>query len=128
MTLRPSERARTLSSNATVTASALASVGAARRPRLRVCPRPTWKIFSVAYPWHRSRKPKRAIVGPERATKVRTLLDLLETSYSVNNLYTGFGSTKSEAGQLEAREVMVVPNGTGLKLTPTNHTRVNIGH
>jgi hypothetical protein len=68
-----------------------------------------------------------AIAGPERAAKVRTLLDLLETSYSVNNLYTGFGSTKSEAGQLEAREVMVVPNGTSLKLTPTNHTRVNIG-
>lgn len=64
---------------------------------------------------------------PERATKMRTLLDLLESSYGVNSLYTGFGSTKTGGGELGAREVMVAPNGTGLRLTPNNHTKVNIG-
>lgn len=66
-------------------------------------------------------------VGPERAEKMTTLAWLLDKRYSVNKLYTGFGSTMREDGQLGGREVMVRPNGTGLKLTSDNHEKISLG-
>jgi hypothetical protein len=33
----------------------------------------------------------------------------------------------SEDGQLGGREIMMQPNGTGLKLTPDNHRLVSLG-
>ncbi|MGN6104907.1 MAG: eCIS core domain-containing protein [Kofleriaceae bacterium] len=68
-----------------------------------------------------------ARVGPARAGKMKEVTKLLEQHFSVNNLYTGIGSTMNESRQLGAREVMVRPNGTGLRLTPENHQKVSLG-
>ena len=66
-------------------------------------------------------------VGPEWTEKMETLMMLLDRAYSLNKLYTGIGATKDMRGHLHAREVMVRANGTGLRLTPANHTKVSIG-
>lgn len=60
----------------------------------------------------------------DKAGKVRKLLD---TNYGANELYTGMGATMNTEGGLGAREVMVMNNGTGLKLTPDNHAIESLG-
>ncbi len=59
-----------------------------------------------------------------KASKVRKLLD---SNYGANELYTGAGATMDTQGNLGAREVMVMGNETGLKLTPDNHKIVSLG-
>jgi len=61
---------------------------------------------------------------PDVAGKVRKLLD---SNYGANELYTGMGATMNTEGGLGAREVMVMNNGTGLKLTPQNHVVESLG-
>jgi hypothetical protein len=65
-----------------------------------------------------------AYKDPALASKVRKLLD---TNYGANELYTGMGATMNTEGGLGAREVMVMNNGTGLKLTPANHAVESLG-
>ncbi len=65
-----------------------------------------------------------AYKNPTLALKVRKLLD---THYGANELYTGMGATMNTEGGLGAREVMVMNNGTGLKLTPDNHIIESLG-
>lgn len=60
----------------------------------------------------------------DKAKKVRALLD---TNYGANELYTGMGATMNTEGKLGAREVMVMNNDTGLKLTPDNHVLESLG-
>ena len=61
---------------------------------------------------------------PAQVAKLRNLID---RAYGANDLYTGMGATMDEGGALGGREVMLQPNGTGLKLTPDNHRRVSLG-
>jgi hypothetical protein len=65
--------------------------------------------------------------GPQRAPKMEAMLKVLNTRYSVNELFTGIGATMNEAKQHGGREVMVRPSGTGLRLTPSNHVKVSLG-
>jgi hypothetical protein len=65
--------------------------------------------------------------GPQRAPKMEAMLKVLNTRYSVNELYTGISATMNEAKQHGGREVMVRPSGTGLRLTPSNHVKVSLG-
>jgi hypothetical protein len=73
-------------------------------------------------------QPEAAVSGKiERSPKAQILLDVLDSLYSVNRLYTGISSTMNEAGHLGGREVMVRPNGTGLRITADNHRKVSLG-
>jgi hypothetical protein len=65
--------------------------------------------------------------GPQRAPKMEAMLMVLNTRYSANQLFTGIGATMNEAKQHGGREMMVRPNGTGLRLTPSNHVKVSLG-
>jgi hypothetical protein len=64
---------------------------------------------------------------PAQAAKVSSLRDIINDLYGANELYTGMGATMGEGGGLGGREIMMQPNGTGLKLTPDNHRRVSLG-
>lgn len=66
-------------------------------------------------------------VGPELAPKMQIVIDLMDRLWSANRLYTGVGATMSEGLKTGAREVMVKPNGTGLKLTEANSRKVSLG-
>ena len=68
-----------------------------------------------------------ATTDPATSTKVDQLRKLLDTSYGANDLYTGMGATLRETGELGAREIMLRPNGTGLRTTPDNSRKVNLG-
>lgn len=73
-------------------------------------------------------QPEAAVSGNiEHSPKAQILLDILDSLYSVNRLYTGISSTMNEAGHLGGREVMVRPNGTELRLTADNHRKVSLG-
>jgi hypothetical protein len=67
---------------------------------------------------------KSAMGDPKQLAKLR---DLIDRRYGANELYTGMGATMNEDGQLGGREVLLDPNGTGLKLTPNNHRTINLG-
>ena len=61
------------------------------------------------------------------AAQLARLRGLIDRSYGANELYTGMGATMAEHGTLGAREVMMRPNDTGLKLTDDNHRRTSLG-
>jgi hypothetical protein len=64
---------------------------------------------------------------PAQAARVLSLRDIIDDLYGANELYTGMGATMGEDGGLGGREIMMRPNGTGLKLTPDNHRLVSLG-
>jgi hypothetical protein len=66
-------------------------------------------------------------VGPELAPKMEIVIELMDRMWSANRLYTGVGATMSESQKTGAREVMVKPNGTGLKLTDENSRKISLG-
>jgi len=66
-------------------------------------------------------------VGPELAPKMEIVIELMDRMWSANRLYTGVGATMSESQKTGAREVMVKPNGTGLKLTDANSRKISLG-
>jgi hypothetical protein len=66
-------------------------------------------------------------VGPDLAPKMQIVIDLMDRLWSANRLYTGVGATMSEGLKTGAREVMVKPNGTGLKLTDANSRKISLG-
>lgn len=68
-----------------------------------------------------------ARVGPKLAPKMQIVIDLMNRLWSANRLYTGIGATMSEGGKTGAREVMVKPNGTGLRLTDANSRKISLG-
>jgi hypothetical protein len=59
--------------------------------------------------------------------KCGVLREIIDSQYGANALYTGMGATLRQDGGLGGREVMIRPNGTGLKLTPDNHTFASLG-
>ena len=54
-------------------------------------------------------------------------IELLDAAYSANILYTGISATKTEAGHLGSREVMVQPNTTKLLLSLENSRTISLG-
>ena len=64
---------------------------------------------------------------PHKKQKCGVLRELIDQNYGANALYTGMGATLQQHGALGGREVMIRPNGTGLKLTPDNHTFASLG-
>ncbi len=64
---------------------------------------------------------------PIKKQKCGVLRELIDQQYGANALYTGMGATLQQHGALGGREVMIRPNGTGLKLTPDNHTFASLG-
>ncbi|PKN57511.1 MAG: hypothetical protein CVU56_10955 [Deltaproteobacteria bacterium HGW-Deltaproteobacteria-14] len=64
---------------------------------------------------------------PDKKRKCGILRGIIDEVYSANALYSGMGATIEESGKLGGREVMVEENGTGLKLTPSNHSFASLG-
>jgi hypothetical protein len=65
---------------------------------------------------------------PVKQAHCRILRELIDQQYGANALYTGMGATLQGDGHLGGREVMIRPNGTGLRLTADNHVMVSLGN
>jgi hypothetical protein len=63
----------------------------------------------------------------DKRKKCALVREIINDQYGANNLYTGMGATLQVDGHMGGREVMIRPNGTGLKLTKDNHTLVSLG-
>lgn len=66
-------------------------------------------------------------VDPATLEKYQIFREALGSGMAASELFSGMGATISETGQLGAREVMVVNESSGFKLTPDNSIVESLG-
>lgn len=66
-------------------------------------------------------------VDPGTLEKYKIFREALGSGMAASELFSGMGATISETGQLGAREVMVVNENSGFKLTPENSIVESLG-